>query len=126
MAGPYTLIPETPYKLLTDATTGTGGTLVLYGKNARLTIIAQGSGTISGGAITFEEAYYPNIPETGLDSPGAPYTGTWSSLQTVTGTTLTTGAQLIFHLTGSHWAVRPRVTTVISGGGSITMWAYGN
>ena len=126
MAGPYTLIPGTPIKLLDAATTGTGGVLELQGKIARLTIVAQGSGTISTGAVSLEEAFYDNLPPAGFESHGVPYTGTWSVISTVTGSALTTGAQQIFHIQGSVFAFRPRITTAIAGGGSMTIWAYGN
>ena len=126
MPGPYTLVPGTPIKLIDALTTGTGGILETQGKIARLTIVAQGSGTITTGAIIIEEAFFENIPATGLESQGAPYTGTWSAIQTVTGSVLTTGAQQIIHVQGSVWAVRPRISTAIAGGGSVTFWAYGN
>ena len=83
--GPYTLIPGSPIKLLDAATTGTGGILNLQGKIARLTIVAQGSGTISTWAISIEEAFYENIPPTGMEDKGVPFTGTWSVITTVTG-----------------------------------------
>lgn len=126
MAGPYTLVPGSPIKLLDAATTGTGGVLELQGKIARLTIVAQGSGTISTGAISIEEAYYDNIPPPGFEAHGIPYTGTWSVIQAVTGSVITSGSQQIIHVQGSVWAVRPRITTAIAGGGSVTIWAYGN
>ena len=126
MPGPYTLVPGTPLKILDAATTGTGGVLNLQGKIRYLTIVAQGSGTITTGAVSIEESFYENIPPGGIESDGIPYTGTWSVLTTVTGSALTTGSQQIIHVQGSVWAVRPRITTAIAGGGSMTIWAYGN
>ena len=36
------------------------------------------------------------------------------------------GAQIIVHVQGSVWALRTRVSSDITGGGSVTTWAYGN
>jgi len=126
MSAPYTLAPGSPIKLLDALSTGTGGVLELQGKIARLTIVVQGSGTISTGALSIEESFYDNIPPPGFEAHGIPFTGTWSVITTVTGALLTTGAQQIIHVQGSVWAVRPRITTAVAGGGSLTVWAYGN
>jgi len=126
MAGPYTLVPGTPIKLLDALTTGTGGILEMQGKVHNVTIAVQGSGVITTGALSIEEAYYDNLPPTGLESHGIPYAGTWSVIQTVTGSQISSGAQQIVHVQGSVWSLRVRISTAIAGGGSLTAWAYGN
>ena len=85
----------------------------------------QGSGAITTGAVSIEEAFYDNIPPAGFESHGVPYTGTWSVITSVSGATVTSGAQQVIHVQGSVWAVRPRITTATSAG-SLTIWAYGN
>ncbi len=94
------------------------GVLFLGGLCARVTIAVQGIGTTSSGVLTIEEAYYP-IPTT-------PYSGTWSTLTTVNASDVTGGKQQIVHLTGSFWAVRARISTVIGGTGTLTVVGWGN
>lgn len=128
MGAPYTTVPVAYVKLLSDATTGTGGVLLLKGQNARVTVAFQGSGTITTGAIIIEEAFYEDLPSNGgVGAVAGPQpTGTWSAIQTVTGTAMTTGAQQVVHVTASAWAIRTRISTAIGGGGSVSAWAYGN
>lgn len=118
MPAPYSLIPGSPTKMLDNATTGAGGTLLLEGQNARLTIYFQGSGTTTTGTLAIEEAFY--------DRTSLQPTGTWSNIQTVNASELTTGASKAVHITGSAWAVRVRVSAQVTGGGSVTAWAYGS
>lgn len=116
--GPYLLCPTSEFQLQSGATTGAGGTFMANGQVARLTFAFQGSGTISTGVVTIEEAYW---------KPGQPeFAGTWSTITTISGASLTTGAQQTVHVLGSAWAVRARISTAIAGGGSITGTVWGN
>lgn len=79
-----------------------------------VTFWIKGTGTTSSGVITLEEADYD------FQTDGQ-YTGTWSPITTVNASDVTGGAQKAVHVTGnSHW-IRPRISTVIGGGGSITV-----
>lgn len=116
--GPYCLTPSLPMQLHSAATSGNGGVMYFAGQVARATVILQSSGTTSGGAISIEEAYY--------DPANGVYGGTWSVIQSVNASTFTGGAQVVVHITGSVWAIRARISSNITGGGSISAWAYGN
>jgi len=121
MSGPYGLVQGLPQQLQAAATTGNGGILSLRGETARLTIVIQGDGTVSSGAVQIEESY-ADAPPTG---PAPFYTGTWSAINapvTVTGS----GAQQVVHVAGSFWHVRVRISTNIGGGGTVTVWGWGN
>lgn len=69
-------------------------------------------GTTSGGTILIEEADW---------GPGeAPYSGTWSVVQTISASAFSGGAQLAVHITDSAYGwVRVRISSAITGGGSI-------
>lgn len=68
-----------------------------------------GAGTISGGTVKIESA------------PTSSYSGTWNELDSVDASTLTGGA--VYHGTypGPLSFVRARVSSNITGGGSITV-----
>lgn len=122
--GPYTLTPATPMQLQNAATvaaTGNGGQLILSGQTARVTVVLQSNGTTSGGTVSIEEAYFDPAVLAGKN-----YTGTWSVIQSVAASTFTGTAQLVVHIPGSVWAIRVRISADITGGGSISAWAYGN
>ena len=57
----------------TAATTGNGSILLTSALTKNLTVAIVGTGTITAGAVTVEEAYYS----------GGAYSGTWSSVQIV-------------------------------------------
>lgn len=122
MSGPYSLVHASPIKLHSATTTGNGGVLMLYGQCARATIVLQSNGTTSGGAVSIEESFN----EGNASNPGLQYSGTWSVIQAVNAADFTGTAQKVIHVTGSVWALRVRVSSDITGGGSITVWAYGN
>lgn len=118
MAGPYTLIQATPIKLLSAVTaTGNGGVLQVRGQVARVTIVLQSSGTTSGGTVSIEESFTDTEVQ---------YAGTWSVIQSVSASDFTGTAQKVIHVTGSVWDLRVRISGTITGGGSVTAWAYGN
>ena len=115
------LSPGSPQLLQAAATaTGDGGILLLRGQCGRVTIALQSVGTTSGGTVQIEEAYY--------DPDGPVYAGTWSALGTaIAASSFTGGAQTVVHIQDySIWALRVRVATTITGGGSVTVWAWGN
>ena len=71
-------------------------------------IFIKGTGTITSGVITIEEADTED------------YSGTWSSIQAVNGTDVTAGAIKAIHLVqGIYRALRARISTNIGGGGSV-------
>lgn len=109
-----------PIKLITAQTATTeSGILFLGGQCERVTVILQSTGTTSGGTVTIEEAYY--TPQE------TPYTGTWSIIGTAINASSFTGtAQLATHLAGSYWAIRVRISGTITGGGSVSAWAWAN
>lgn len=117
-----TLAPGSPMALQTAATSGTGGILVLSGQCTQWTFSLIGSGTISGGTILLEEAPYYDLD----DEPVASVT--WSLLPggTITASNLTGGVSQLAHYRGSSWAVRARISSAITGGGTVTIRAWGN
>lgn len=71
-------------------------------------VIVKGTGTISGGTISIEEA------------DTVDYAGTWSVITTVTASGLTGGAIQVVHIDGLIRALRARISAEITGGGSIS------
>lgn len=118
------VVPTSPQLLIdaqdTAADATAKGILLLKGQCSQVTIVLQSTGTTSGGTVVIEEAYY--TPE------DVPYTGTWSQIgSTVNASSFTGGAQLVLHVIGySVWALRVRIATDITGGGSVSAWAWGN
>ncbi len=122
MSAPYSLHPGLPQQLQNAATvaaTGAGGILLLRGECARVTVVLQSDGTTSGGSVSIEEAYW--FPDT-----DPVYAGTWSVVQAVNASSFTGTKQQVVHLTGSFWAIRVRISGDITGGGTISVWAWGN
>ncbi len=120
MSVPYTLIG--PKRLLTAATTGNGSIFDPAGKIARCTVVLQSTGTTSGGTVSIEECFYPDIGT----MPGVEYAGTWSVIQAVSASTFTGGAQVVVHVQGSVNKLRARISSTITGGGTVDAWVYGN
>ena len=104
-------------QLQSAAMTGNGGILSVLGHSNGITIVLQSTGTTSGGTVTIEHAYY--------DVNGPAYTGTWSQVALVNASDFTGTAQKIFHYPGSFWAIRTRVSSDITGGGSVSSWGWG-
>jgi hypothetical protein len=73
------------------------------------TIYITGTGTISGGTVTIEEA------------ADATYAGgTWQIIgAAINATNATAGAMSITHFTQSSLAIRARISAAITGGGSV-------
>jgi hypothetical protein len=80
-----------------------------------VTVFVTGTGTISSGKISFEEADY--------EPSALPYTGTWSVLPSdfdVTASDVSGGKQEAIHFPPAKYRfIRPFIETEIGGGGSI-------
>lgn len=71
------------------------------------------TGTTSGGVILIEEADWD--PESEPD-----YTGTWSQIASINASSFTGGAQVAYHVSPTSLGfVRARISSAITGGGSI-------
>ena len=115
----YTLTPTAPQTLIdTQTATTNSGILLLRGECERVTVAITGAGTTSSGVVTIEEAYY--------DPNGPVYAGTWGLIATVNVSDVSGGKQLVTHITGSVWALRCRISTVIGGGGTVSVVTWGN
>ncbi len=78
-----------------------------------ITIYLTSIGTTSGGTVLIEEADFTAITQ--------PYSGTWSQITSIAASTFTGGAQLAYHVAdGAYGSVRVRISSAITGGGSIT------
>jgi hypothetical protein len=74
-----------------------------------------GAGVTSSGVVTIEEA------------PTEDFAGTWSSIGTINAVDGTSGAVKALALTARHYQwVRARVSTVIGGGGSVSVTLCGS
>jgi hypothetical protein len=120
MSGPYTLTAPGLEKIQSAATTGNGGILQLAGKSHMVTFVLQSNGTTSGGVVSIEEAYFD------LNVGDPVYSGTWSLIQAVNASDFTGTAQKVIHVVASCPNVRARISSDITGGGSVTVWAWGN
>lgn len=81
------------------------------------TYVVQGDGTIAGGVITFEEASWAD------DEPV--YSDTWSQITTMNAADVTGGAQKFVHIAATANAyTRPRISTAVSGGGTVTIFLH--
>lgn len=110
--------PTSPMLMQSAATSGNGGTLNLDGLAEQLTIFMLSTGTTSGGTISIEEAFW--LPDTPV------YAGTWSVITTVNASTFTGGASVVIHAPGSFWKVRARISSNITGGGTVTVYGWGS
>lgn len=119
--------PETVYAqqgsfrsvTLNAATMGTGTAINAAGRQG-LVLYVRGTGTISTGVITVEEADFNPATE-------SEYAGTWSSITTINANTTTGGAQTAYHFTGlAYRYVRARITTNLTGGGNVTVVIAGH
>lgn len=88
--------------------TGNGQAIACAARVKNHTIFITGSGTISGGTVTIEEAADPT------------FAGGWQTVTTaINATNATAGAIIVTHFTQSSIALRARVSAAITGGGSI-------
>lgn len=93
-------------KLQSAATTGNGNTVNFRGLGGTFEYSVEPSGTVSGGTIQFESAPYES------------YAGTWDAIGTAI--TPATGTLVSHQVVGRYNAVRARITSDITGGGSVT------
>ena len=101
---------------LTGVTTGTSIPVQQQGRD--VTLYLGSIGTTSGGTVTIEEA--------GWHPDQHPYSGTWSKIADVNASTFSGTAQVAQHLsspTPYQW-LRVRVSSNITGGGTIYVWLY--
>lgn len=82
-----------------------------------ITLYVKGTGTISAGVLTIEEADYGQneMPPSAC-----------SAIGTVALTAVTDGAQLAYHIGGpggvfAYGSIRVRISTAVSGGGSVSV-----
>jgi hypothetical protein len=105
-----TLKGQTTELLPALTTTGTGVAVSVPISSKCPRFHVRGAGTISGGTIIIEEALSPD------------YTGTWSQIQSIAASGLTGGAEQVIHLIDSTIsAVRARISSNITGGGSVSV-----
>lgn len=105
-------IPVQHVKLQSAATTGNGTTVQLNGQGREVTFYLYGAGTVSAGAVRCEEAHDKD------------YTGTWAAIGTPQ--TIVSNAVIVVHATACAGAVRARVSTNVTGGGSVTVDLFVN
>lgn len=80
------------------------------------------SGTTSSGVITFEEAAPKNLSRSKNEGVFGADTGKYSSITTKNASDFTGDAQVAVHLTvAAYCFVRARISTVIGGGGSVSV-----
>jgi len=94
---------------LTSTTTGTGIAFAVPVTDQNIVACVRGVGTISGGTVLIEEADVPS------------YSGSWSLLATCTASAITATAQQVFHIAAMVKAVRARVSSNITGGGTLSV-----
>jgi len=90
-------------------TTGNGHPVAVNHVATNHNVCIKGVGTTSGGTISIEEASDPD------------YTGDWSVIQAVNASDVTSDAQKVIHIVGLIRAIRARVSSDITGGGSISV-----
>ncbi len=84
-----------------------------------LAVYVLGLGTTSGGVITIEEACWD--PLTQVDRAT-----TWVAVGTMNASDSSAGVMKVTHLTvGAYSHMRVRISTAISGGGTISAWLVG-
>lgn len=97
---------------VTGVTTGTSIPLDLR-SHGIISLYLRSIGTTSGGTILVEEADWGDFE--------FPYSGTWSQMASIAASSFTGGVQIAYHITDSSvgW-VRVRISSAITGGGTIT------
>lgn len=105
-------IPVQHVKLQSAATTGNGTAVQLNGQGREVTFYIYGTGTVSAGAVQCEESH------------DATYTGTWAAIGTAQ--TVVSNAVVVVHATACAGAVRARVSTNVTGGGTVTVDLFVN
>ena len=93
--------------LQSAATTGNGNEWNCRGEEGTYTLTVVGAGTISAGAVQWEEALEPG------------YAGTWAALGSAI--SVVSGQVIRQAFSGNPQHVRARISTNIAGGGSVTV-----
>lgn len=101
-------------KIFDAVTAGTGRPIATKGRD-EIVFYVQGNGTTSGGTMKIEEAAYD--PNDGV------YSGTWSQIGADISASALSG-QSAFHVSPNTYNhLRFRISSAITGGGSVTVWA---
>ncbi len=97
---------------VTGVTTGTSIPVLREVDNI-ISIYLRSIGTTSSGTVLIEEADWGPLEQV--------YSGTWSQIQSIAASTFSGGAQVALHITASSYGwVRVRISSAITGGGTIT------
>lgn len=104
---------EPRVSLAAGSTSGTGAVVQLTSGRVQLWAVLTGSGTITGGTVVLEE------------SDDQSYAGTWSQIASLTASGLTGGAKQVVQRVGPACFTRWRVTSAITGGGTVQGWIGG-
>ncbi len=85
------------------------------GQSQSVAFVVIGNGTTSSGVVTLEEAYWdPRVQ--------MPYNGSWSVIANVNASDVTGTAQKFVHVDPNAFKfLRARISTVIGGGGGISV-----
>jgi hypothetical protein len=88
-----------------------------------ITMYVTGNGTTSGGVVTFEDASW----DASVFDATEAYTGTWNPISTEDAADVTADKTVATRLTAGayHW-VRARISTAITGGGTLTVILVAN
>lgn len=97
--------------LQSAATSGNGTAVKMDGQLRGLTFYIEASGTITAGAVQIEEAR------------AADWSGTWAAVGSPV--TLATNTVAVVRSTASFNAVRARISTGLTGGGTVTVEVIG-
>lgn len=100
--------------VITGVTTGTSQP-IFAGNQNQFSFFFASQGTTSGGTILIEEADWAMNKD-------LPYSGTWSQIASISANSFTGGAQSVYHTTApaAYAFVRVRISSPITGGGTIT------
>ena len=103
-----------PLLLLDAVTTGTSKPVSAVNSARDVTVTYTGNGVTSGGTILLEE------------SDQDTYTGTWSLIETVSAATVTGNVKSSHHIRiGAGLSMRSRISSTITGGGTVTVSVTG-
>jgi hypothetical protein len=84
--------------------------------NTQITVYVLGLGTTSGGVLTVEEASWDPLSQQDNAT-------TWSEVTTINASSASAGVVAAVHLEpGAYDWLRVRISTAISGGGTISAW----
>lgn len=101
-------------KVFDTLTAGTGPPINMQGRD-EVVFFIQGNGTTSGGTMKIEEAMF--------DPADGVYSGTWSQIGPDIAASALSG-QSAYHIASNALAfVRIRISSAITGGGTVTIWA---